>query len=459
MKKNYITKACYISAISLSLCSGALATSGNVVSADTGNQSDESAQLQETRARAIIPRHREQKVSNLLSTPEYKTAVAITARQLSRDTVTYTYYNKENKVLLKHNVEPISSVYTKPVGYNDIQVFHERVSMVKVTLSSHTGVVKKTSELSFDTSGPIISGAEDVVIQKGEHFNPMEGVKAYDVKDGDLTKDVVHDSPINENTPPGDYEIKYAVADSDGNITTLVRKITIENKIEVPIFNVVNDKDFQLTGLGKPGAAIKIYVGDKFFGATVVGADGRWKFLLDANFKEGEKVEASQVIDGYESEKVLQIVSHLGSTTVNHFKYGYLQPYGLILEGSIDNKDLDLTNKDTVKKTINLVDSTGKVALSTEVANQDWYNPGIFNGYQATLTNEMISLLKSGEYKLTITLSVGDFNETQDLNVSTARTVGHTIFDEIEAMNTGNNTVKTVNKNGIGYLNIYDNNK
>lgn len=230
-----------------------------------------------------------------------------------------------------------------------------------------------------------------------------------------------------------------------------------ENHIEAPILNVVNDKDTQLTGFGTSGATVNIYSDGQLLGSTVVDADGRWILSLEAPLKEGTKVEASQVINGEESEKVSQIVSHLSSDTVNFFKYGYLQSYGLILEGSIDNGDLDLSNKDAVKKTINLVNENGDIVQSSEVANTDWYNPGVFNGYQAMLTNEMLATVKEGSYKLTVTLTVGDFTETQDLNVSNARYVGHTIFDQIEALNTGTNTVKTVNKGGIGYLTITNN--
>lgn len=230
-----------------------------------------------------------------------------------------------------------------------------------------------------------------------------------------------------------------------------------ENHIETPILNVVNDKDTQLTGFGTSGATVNIYSDGQLLGSTVVDADGRWTLSLETPLKEGTKVEASQVINGEESEKVSQIVSHLSSDTVNFFKYGYLQSYGLILEGSIDNGDLDLSNKDAVKKTINLVNENGDIVQSSEVANTDWYNPGVFNGYQAMLTNEMLATVKEGSYKLTVTLTVGDFTETQDLNVNNARYVGHTIFDQIEALNTGTNTVKTVNKGGIGYLTITNN--
>lgn len=231
----------------------------------------------------------------------------------------------------------------------------------------------------------------------------------------------------------------------------------VEGNITEPVLNVINDRDIQLTGFGVPGAVINIYIEGKMLGTTTVDSDGRWVLSLEKPLQSGTKEEASQVIEGKESNKVSQVVSHIDAETINFFKYGYLQPYGLILEGSIDNGDVDLTNKDLVKKTMNLVDSSGKIVSTTALENQDWYHPGIFNGYQAILDNDMLSTLQSGEYKVTITLTVGEFTETKDLNVSGAKYVGHTIFDQIESLNTGKNTVKTLNKEGIGYLKVSNN--
>uniref|UniRef100_UPI0018AC1E91 immunoglobulin-like domain-containing protein n=1 Tax=Lactococcus petauri TaxID=1940789 RepID=UPI0018AC1E91 len=251
MKKKDIKKVTYLSTISLILCGSILATSINKVNANTGGINDGITPNQETRARDLTFTHKSQEATNLLNNPEYKLNIDVTARQLKRDIVSYTYYNNDNKVLLEHTVQP-NLEDTKFVNYKDTQVFQEHVSRVKVTLARHTGVVKKTIAFTFDKSGPTISGVEDVIIQQGEHFDPKVGVKAYDAKDGDLTQSIVYDSPINENTPPGQYIIKYAVADSDGNVTKVSRLVTIEKEsnIEAPVLNVVNDKDTQVTGFG-----------------------------------------------------------------------------------------------------------------------------------------------------------------------------------------------------------------
>lgn len=153
-----------------------------------------------------------------------------------------------------------------------------------------------------------------------------------------------------------------------------------------------------------------------------------------------------------ESELVSQVISHLDQT-VNLFKLGYLQGYGLILEGSIDNGSLDLTNKDTVKKTFRLTAADGTEVDTFVCANHDWYNTGVFNGYQAIIDDTVLAGLEAGEYKLSITLEVGDFKETQDLNVASAVRDDYAhIFTEIPETTVGSHTIAPLDKGGIGYL-------
>lgn len=456
MQSKWIKKTGYIGAISLTLSSGIIA------SAELQNTPSPVESVKQTvhdsRTRDLVVLSKEQKSMDILDDPKYELTIQSKTKQLANDLVSYTYYNDQGVEIYSHFVKPmITASKTTEKTYIDKQSFTEHISKVKILLMTSAGNIKDTEQVFFSTTKPFISGTTPITITQGSDFDPMKGISAYSKKDGNLTDKIIHDSVIDKNTLPGTYTITYAVSDSDGNISQKTRSVIVKSSIESPIINVVNDKDTQLTGFGTPGATVNIYSDGQLLGTTTVDGDGRWTLHLETSLKEGTKVEASQVINGEESEKVSQIVSHLSSETINFFKYGYLQSYGLILEGSIDNGDLDLSNKDSIKKTINLVNETGDIVQSSEVANTDWYNPGVFNGYQAMLTNEMLATVKEGSYKLTVTLTVGDFTKTQDLNVSNARYVGHTIFDQIESLNTGTNTVKTVNKGGIGYLNITNN--
>lgn len=238
----------------------------------------------------------------------------------------------------------------------------------------------------------------------------------------------------------------------DGKESEMVSQVvTHEEKVDAPVFNVVNDKDKQLTGLGVPGATINAYVDGVLLGTGTVEADGRWTITIEPQ-TEGTKIDVNQVIDGNESEFVSQIVSHLDQT-VNFFKTGYWQSYGLILEGSMDNGNLDLTNQDAVKKTLHLTAADGTEVGTIACANQDWYNHGVFNGYQGIIDNTLLGGLEPGEYKLSVTLQVGDFDETQDLNVTgSVRDDYQHVFTDIEETTVGSHTISTLDKDGIGYL-------
>ncbi|WP_194191255.1 immunoglobulin-like domain-containing protein [Clostridium chrysemydis] len=74
---------------------------------------------------------------------------------------------------------------------------------------------------------PVISGAQSKTIYIGDNFNPLDGVKAVDKEDGDLTSKIQVTGKV-DTGKAGYYDIVYKVSDSKGLETTL--KITIEVK-------------------------------------------------------------------------------------------------------------------------------------------------------------------------------------------------------------------------------------
>lgn len=74
---------------------------------------------------------------------------------------------------------------------------------------------------------PVIEGANDVFIRIGESIDLSAGVKAIDDEEGDITSKMKIIGAVDINKP-GDYRITYIVEDSDGNITKVVRIITVE---------------------------------------------------------------------------------------------------------------------------------------------------------------------------------------------------------------------------------------
>lgn len=76
-----------------------------------------------------------------------------------------------------------------------------------------------------DLNRPVISGAEDVLLQTGDSFDVMEGVSALDDTDGTVAFTAVPEE-IDTNEA-GTYEIIYRASDSSGNEETLVRHVMV----------------------------------------------------------------------------------------------------------------------------------------------------------------------------------------------------------------------------------------
>lgn len=74
--------------------------------------------------------------------------------------------------------------------------------------------------------------AKDISISIGDSFDPLEGVKAIDLEDGDITSWI----KVIENTvdleKAGNYKVIYEVSDSQGEITSLEVKIIIKSIVD-----------------------------------------------------------------------------------------------------------------------------------------------------------------------------------------------------------------------------------
>ena len=71
-----------------------------------------------------------------------------------------------------------------------------------------------------------ILGAQNVTLTVGDPFNPMQGVTAVDIKDGDITDLINVSGTVNLNIA-GTYTLTYTVTGSDGKLVTHVRTITV----------------------------------------------------------------------------------------------------------------------------------------------------------------------------------------------------------------------------------------
>ena len=81
-------------------------------------------------------------------------------------------------------------------------------------------------QIKADDEGPLISGLDDVVLQKNSTYNFNEGVNAYDEGDKENVDFECDDSSL-DYTKAGDYFVVYSAIDKSGNTTKAYRKVTI----------------------------------------------------------------------------------------------------------------------------------------------------------------------------------------------------------------------------------------
>lgn len=99
----------------------------------------------------------------------------------------------------------------------------------------------KLRDLTYNNK-PRIYTSKNKVLQVGDEFNPMEGVKAYDFEDGTLTTEVTYigDKDVDTNKI-GSYQVKYEVIDSKGLVATETVTIHVVGTMELDIQSGVNE--------------------------------------------------------------------------------------------------------------------------------------------------------------------------------------------------------------------------
>ncbi|MGC6767554.1 immunoglobulin-like domain-containing protein [Enterococcus sp. LJL51] len=105
-----------------------------------------------------------------------------------------------------------------------------------------------------DADAPVISVTPVKTIRKGQAFNPLEGVTAYDSLDGNITSSIVVTSnnvDINtENTTP--YQVSYSVTNSAGKTMTATTKVLVVDDsvygmldVSISDFTIAQNGDYQ----------------------------------------------------------------------------------------------------------------------------------------------------------------------------------------------------------------------
>ena len=95
---------------------------------------------------------------------------------------------------------------------------NERITLIQETLEK-----LKANKL------PMIYGVDDITIQVGDKFNPLNGVSAKDKDGNDLTDKIIVLGQV-DTTKPGKYTITYKLTDKYNNTTQYIRTITVKDK-------------------------------------------------------------------------------------------------------------------------------------------------------------------------------------------------------------------------------------
>ncbi len=117
----------------------------------------------------------------------------------------------------------------------NIQVSPERLTIttyrVPAMAEAPTGQIPESAivdkvSLVRDRTAPVITGAENVTIEQGSEFNPLQGVTAKDETDGDLTEKITVEGSV-DTAKVGTSTLTYTVTDAAGNTTTVERTVEV----------------------------------------------------------------------------------------------------------------------------------------------------------------------------------------------------------------------------------------
>ena len=85
---------------------------------------------------------------------------------------------------------------------------------------------------------PVITFSNPVLtLKQGEGIDLMEGVKANDQEDGDITHKISYSSIDIKALPIGNYKVIYSVKDNDGNTTSASRELHIVDNVHSSVIN------------------------------------------------------------------------------------------------------------------------------------------------------------------------------------------------------------------------------
>lgn len=130
------------------------------------------------------------------------------------------------------------------VTANDVNT--EKAGVYHVTYSvtdSDGNTITKTIKVTILTNDVPVITTSDVYLKARDTFNPLDGITANDLEDGDLTASIQIVSNNVNMASEGLYTVVYSVTDSDDNTTTVTRHIYVRTNDKPEIH--VSDQTFK----------------------------------------------------------------------------------------------------------------------------------------------------------------------------------------------------------------------
>ena len=239
------------------------------------------------------------------------------------------------------------------------EVSTEVVTTEAVTTEIVTTETPTTEETTDEEGNNDVLGAKepanfefenDHIINKGESFDPMDGVIVTHPVHGEVTQDVIVSGTV-DTSKPGEYKLEYTYTDKDGNVTTVNRVIKVTETTPVDPPSEKPDKTNEEPSTKKDERpTLKINTGHNY--------------VLGARFEPMDGIQAIDPEDGDITDKVTII-----SNDVNVNKAGrYSVVYEVI--DSVGNK-LSITRTIVIKEATEPVKSAEPVESTEPVKSTE----------------------------------------------------------------------------------------
>ncbi|HHP8973433.1 TPA: immunoglobulin-like domain-containing protein [Listeria monocytogenes] len=126
---------------------------------------------------------------------------------------------------------------------------------IHVEVANHGVVVSMDVPVQVVNDAPTLTGVEDKVLPVTEAFDPLQGVMAEDMEEGDLTSSITVVGDVDTQTP-GEYTLEYSVKDRFGEETK--KTVTMTVQAEAPTFYGITDLEIPVGTTFDPREGVEV---------------------------------------------------------------------------------------------------------------------------------------------------------------------------------------------------------